>query len=373
MQSKVLVIDDDDVNHDIVSSMLGQHYDITSALGGKQGLELLSQGEFDAILLDVVMPEVNGYEVCEQLRNLLNCRTPVLFVSAKSSTEDILQGFRAGGDDYITKPFDADELKFRIDRLMSLKDEIASLKESCQNAEEVTLTAITSCSELGVALEFIEKSYQCKTMTALANEVISSSKQLGLEVSTQIGILNSFKNYSSSELVNPLENELLTRARNSKTVINIDKRSFFNSERCSLLVKNMPCDDSEKYGRFNDILALIVRGADARLSSLETNIKMMQQRNKGIKELSEIAQKDLSNIEQTHKAYTQSIQDLIEDLLFEIEEASLGFGLSQQQEAELLSLLSKSRERVLEVNEHTEDMSAVFGDFFYKLDTLVED
>ena len=68
MQSKVLVIDDDDVNHDIVNSMLGQHYDIKSALGGKKGLELLSQGEFDAILLDVVMPEVSGYEVCEQLR-----------------------------------------------------------------------------------------------------------------------------------------------------------------------------------------------------------------------------------------------------------------------------------------------------------------
>jgi CheY-like chemotaxis protein len=49
MQSKVLVIDDDDVNHDIVNSMLGLHYDITSALGGKQGLELLSQAEYDAV------------------------------------------------------------------------------------------------------------------------------------------------------------------------------------------------------------------------------------------------------------------------------------------------------------------------------------
>jgi hypothetical protein len=226
---------------------------------------------------------------------------------------------------------------------------------------------------LGVALEFIEKSYLCKTITTLADEVISSAKQLGLEVSTQVGILNSFKNYSSSELVNPLENELLTRARSSKTVINIDKRSFFNSERCSLLVKNMPCDDSEKYGRFNDILALIVRGADARLSSLETNIKMMQHRKKGIKELSEIAPKDLSNIEETLKAYTQSIQDLIEDLLYDVEEASIGFGLNQQQESELIALLSKARERVLEFNERTEDMSAIFCDFFYKLDTLVED
>ncbi|ALO41187.1 response regulator [Pseudoalteromonas phenolica] len=373
MQSSVLVIDDDDVNHDIIVSMLGQHYRIISVHSGQQGLELLEKEKFDAVLLDVVMPELNGYEVCEQLRAQQNSHTPVLFVSAKNSTEDILQGFRAGGDDYITKPFDADELKFRIDRLMTLKDEIASLKESCLNAEEVTLTAITSCNELGVALEFIEKSYQCKTMASLANELIVSSKQLGLDVSTQIGILDNFKNYSSSEIVNPLEAELLTRARNSKTVINIDKRSFFNSERCSLLVKNMPCEDLEKYGRFNDILALIVRGADARLSSLETNIKVMQNRNRGIKELSEIAQKDLTNIEHTHKAYTQSIQDFIEDLLFEIEEASAGFGLSQQQESDLQALLSKSRERLLEVNEHTEDMSAVFSDFFYKLDTLVED
>jgi len=373
MLSKVLIVDDDEVNHEIVNSMLGEHYDLSSAFSAQQGLDKLSQNEFDAILLDVVMPEMDGYELCEMLRNHLNCHTPVLFVSAKNTTDDILQGFRAGGDDYITKPFDADELKFRIDRLMSLQDEIASLKESCQNAEDVTLTAITSCSELGVALEFIEKSYECKSMANLASEIINSSKQLGLEVSTQIGILESYNNFSGLGLVNPLEAELLSRARQTKTVINIDKRSFFNSERCSLLVKNMPCEDEEKYGRYNDILALIVRGANARLSSLETNIKMMKQRNRGIKELSAIAQKDLANIEKIHKAYTKSIEELIEDLLFEVEDASLGFGLSQKQEEQLLLLLSQSRERVQEVNEHTEDMSVVFGDFFYKLDTLVED
>ena len=61
MLSKVLIVDDDEVNHEILNSMLGEHYDLSSAFSAQQGLDKLSQNEFDAILLDVVMPEMDGF------------------------------------------------------------------------------------------------------------------------------------------------------------------------------------------------------------------------------------------------------------------------------------------------------------------------
>ncbi|MCG7549321.1 response regulator [Pseudoalteromonas sp. Of7M-16] len=373
MSYSILLVDDDEVNHDIAKTMLGESHDYFSAHNGEEALTLFHERKYDAILLDVVMPGMNGYEVCKAIRsNPSNCDTPVLFVSSKDCIEDKLEGFKAGGDDYITKPFDAAELSFRIDRLVKFSSEIDTLKVNCEAAEEVTLTAITSCSELGLCLEFIENSYQCNTLADLSNAVLSVCRNLDLNASVQLGLLGEFRDFCNFGVINPLESELLKKGRESKTVINIEKRSFFNSAYCSLLIKNMPIDDDEKYGRFNDILALVVRGADARLKSLETNIQAIQAKNKGLRELSQVASKDLEDIELIFKNYNQSCQELVETLIFDVEDSIISFGMSETQEQTLRETLDGAKEDLQKIQEHSEDMSATFNDFFIKLDKLID-
>ncbi|MCF2859969.1 response regulator [Pseudoalteromonas sp. SMS1] len=373
MSYTVLLVDDDDVNHDIAKTMLGDAHEYFSALNGDEALTLFDERKYDAVLLDVVMPGMNGYEVCKAIRRRAeHSDTPVLFVSSKDCIEDKLEGFKAGGDDYITKPFDAEELSFRIERLVKYSSEIDTLKVNCETAEEVTMTAITSCSELGQCLEFIEKSYQCNTLSDLSSAILETCSNLDLNASVQIGLLGEFRDYCNFGAINPLESELLKKGRESKTVINIEKRSFFNSCYCSLLVKNMPIEDEEKYGRFNDILALIVRGADARLRSLQTNILAIQAKNKGLRELSQVASKDLEDIEQVFKSYSHSCQELVERLIFDVEESIVEFGLTNAQEQQIRDTLDGAKDDLQQVQEHSEDMSATFNDFFIKLDKLID-
>jgi CheY-like chemotaxis protein len=114
--SKVLVVDDDLVcNRVMVSSLKRTNLEPVSVQDPKEGLRLLQNNRFDAILLDVNMPEMTGFELCEQLRRLSHCKTtPVIFVTAYSNFQNRTQGVLSGGDDFITKPVSPLELALKV-------------------------------------------------------------------------------------------------------------------------------------------------------------------------------------------------------------------------------------------------------------------
>ncbi len=112
----ILVIDDDDLVLRTVQRALklyGHH--VMVARGGAEGMQLARRHRPDLIVLDVVMPGLNGYQVCRQIRQdpMLE-DLPILFLTAKGKVEDRIEGFKAGGDDYLAKPFDMQELRLRM-------------------------------------------------------------------------------------------------------------------------------------------------------------------------------------------------------------------------------------------------------------------
>ena len=112
---KVMLIDDDPGIHESLRDLVEEEgYEFCGALSGKEGLRLLDQERPDLLLLDVMMPGMNGFDVCRQMRDE-GRRIPVIFLTAKNDIVDKSTGFKSGADDYVTKPFIADELLLRID------------------------------------------------------------------------------------------------------------------------------------------------------------------------------------------------------------------------------------------------------------------
>lgn len=112
---KVMLIDDDAGIHDSLKAVVEEAgYAFCGALSGKEGLTALDEERPDLLLLDVMMPGMNGFDVCRQMRDE-GRRIPVIFLTAKNDIVDKSTGFRAGADDYVTKPFIADELLLRIE------------------------------------------------------------------------------------------------------------------------------------------------------------------------------------------------------------------------------------------------------------------
>jgi two-component system OmpR family response regulator len=117
-QAKLLVVDDEPDIVELLSASLKYHgYEVATANSGRQAMEEARRFRPDMILLDVMMPELDGFDVLRRLRGE-GTRTPVLFLTARDATEDKIKGLTLGGDDYVTKPFSLSEILARIQAVL---------------------------------------------------------------------------------------------------------------------------------------------------------------------------------------------------------------------------------------------------------------
>ncbi|MCD4806903.1 MAG: response regulator [Methanococcoides sp.] len=120
---RILVVDDDRKNVELMEAYLSPDYEMIPAYRGKEALEILEKEEIDLVLLDVMMPDMKGYEVCVKLKENENTQfIPIIIVSALSRRKDRIQGLEAGADEFLTKPIDQIELKTRVKSLLRLKE-----------------------------------------------------------------------------------------------------------------------------------------------------------------------------------------------------------------------------------------------------------
>lgn len=130
---QLLIIEDDKELSETIKETTEHMFSIKQAYDGEEGLFLAEQNIFDVIILDIMLPHMNGYEVLENLRKQ-NISTPVIILTAKDGIDDKIQGFKVGADDYIVKPFHREELLLRLEAVVrrtkgQLEDHVISFKE----------------------------------------------------------------------------------------------------------------------------------------------------------------------------------------------------------------------------------------------------
>jgi len=137
-EMKILIVDDNMKNIQVIGNILVEEsYDFAYATSGQQALEYLDQGDFDLVLLDIMMPEMDGMEVCRQIRSRDRfSKLPIIFVTAKNELEDVVEGFHVGAQDYVMKPFQRAELLARVTTHLKLKMQQDKLNELNENLEE---------------------------------------------------------------------------------------------------------------------------------------------------------------------------------------------------------------------------------------------
>ncbi len=124
----ILIVDDTVTNLDILSELLSD-YDVIEATNGKDALDIVEEDDIDLILLDIMMPEMDGFEVCKKLKeNVETKNIPIIFITAKTDETSIVQAYDIGGADYVTKPFLPKELLSRVKKELHIQDMMAELK-----------------------------------------------------------------------------------------------------------------------------------------------------------------------------------------------------------------------------------------------------
>ncbi|MCW3031979.1 MAG: two-component system, OmpR family, response regulator MprA [Solirubrobacteraceae bacterium] len=138
-QARILVVDDEPAVQSALSRALTmERYDVSQAADGQEALECLGAGPFEAVILDIAMPRVDGLEVCRRLREGGD-RTPVLMLTARGEVDDRVAGLDAGADDYLVKPFALRELLARVRALLRRAEEEEAGSEDALSFEDIRL------------------------------------------------------------------------------------------------------------------------------------------------------------------------------------------------------------------------------------------
>ena len=128
---KILIVDDNPKNVQLLAKLLSDNnYIVETAMSGEEALYWIGESDFDLVLLDIMMPEMDGFEVCDKIKaNEKYCDLPVIFLTAKTDVESLTIAFSKGGYDYLTKPFNTEELLARVRTHIDLKRAKEQLKE----------------------------------------------------------------------------------------------------------------------------------------------------------------------------------------------------------------------------------------------------
>jgi two-component system, OmpR family, response regulator CiaR len=140
---KLLIIEDDKYLSETIKETTQEMFNVEQAFDGEEGLYLAEQNIFDCIILDIMLPGMNGYEVLHHLREQ-HITTPVVMLTAKDGIDDKIQGFKVGADDYLVKPFHREELLLRLEAIVrrtggELKENVLSFKDLKMNLKTRTV------------------------------------------------------------------------------------------------------------------------------------------------------------------------------------------------------------------------------------------
>jgi putative two-component system response regulator len=140
-KARVLIVDDEESNRKLLTRLLGREYDVVTLQDGEEALALLERVDVDVVLLDVRLPGLDGFEVCSRLKVMPRTRlVPVVLVTGLDAREHRLRGIHVGADDFLTKPFDAEELHARLASLVRLKAHTDDLESAEAILKSLALT-----------------------------------------------------------------------------------------------------------------------------------------------------------------------------------------------------------------------------------------
>lgn len=193
---KLLVIDDSDQIRWFLKHVFNKEYQILEARNGQDGINVALKEEPDLILCDVMMPVKDGYETCREIKNDPKmAQTPVVMLTAKVESEDVITGIEAGADDYITKPFDVEILRSKINSLMKKRDDMKRYFSNSSAASHNEENTLSTNPFMDAVVKNIEKHLDDSTFEA---KVLADS--LNMSLPTLYRIIKQYSDLSILEL-----------------------------------------------------------------------------------------------------------------------------------------------------------------------------
>jgi len=371
MSKLVLAIDDDKFIRSLIQQTLHDYCEVTVAENGEQGIRAAIKKSPDIILLDVEMPGMTGYEVCQMLkRDSSTNDIPVMFISGRGALSDRIRGYNSGADDYIVKPFEKDELLARIEVLYQYRQRSISLKEHIAHAESTAEMALTDFSDMGRVMRYVGQTYNAHSLARLSDYFFEFFAPLELNVVLVFWYKEGNEFFSNHDAVCPLEEELLNKCRDGERFIDFGARTIINYPKVSLLIKNMPLADAATYGRFKDLFPHLLEATNAKVMSMEINEMIFDQANE-ITDTFNLVDTTLRNQIEDIYAHGQTSVEMVESLYNNFINVIPTLDLEDEQEEFVLNSVEHTVKELQQHLQLTQQMRSSFNDVIVYMEHIM--
>lgn len=260
-EGRLLVVDDDETTRLLLQKLLLPNFDVILVSSGEEAIASLAKISPDLVLLDIGMPEMDGYETCRRLREKTS--TPVIFVTAHYTLAEQLHAYDSGGDDIVQKPIDIEILIRKIRILIRHKVENEQLLQEKDSMQKMAMNFLSTVGESGVLLNFMRNSFRCNSHDCLANQLIEATKSYGLDCHVHVRHASGVTQLAQNGPPTPLQQSIMEQARGLGRIFQFSNRMVVNYDRVSILATDLPVHDEEKLGRIRDHLSILTESAEA--------------------------------------------------------------------------------------------------------------
>lgn len=344
----VLIVDDDEYIRAVSQAMLQPAYRVLLASNGVEALESVHRERPDLILLDIVMPVLNGFETCQQLKAGEFADIPVIFVSALDGPEDKLRGYAAGADDYLPKSSDPQEMLARIERHLRQARTHKTQSLAADEARNTAMTAMTSMGELGVLLQAMRRLVGCGNLDAIAGGIVDSCAEYGLAAAVRLSLPHAKAFRASDGHVTKMLMSAIEQVATMERIVEFNTCLGINYQHVTLIIRNMPAD-AERRGRYRDHLASLVEAANERVEAID--------RDQIIDHSAAEVLATLTDIDEEQRQIRGSSNFALEEMLLEFDRACASLLLTEGQEHDLMQLMQRNVNKlrqVLSVKSHAQ-------------------
>ena len=337
----VLYFEDDQSLSDIVMDYLSDEgYQVTHFNqypdAGIQAIQDRMIHPPEIVLMDIGMPGLDGYQICKKLKqDYLEPMVPILFISGKVSEQNILDAYDAGADDYLTKPLRIKQLGIKLQQYAEARQKRIIQQNQMSGAQKMAFEAMTTSAELGEILRFHEESYLTSNLDELASLILKSVAKFSLKASISF-FTHKTTFYRDDGQHKPLEEKTLLAFKDQQRVFSWKNRTFFNYKYFSVLIRNMPIDDQDRYGILKDQLCLLFNGVDARVKAL-TMERSNELKAQTMKAAADTIANMVMEIEQDNVELSQEFEQIILKMETEISSDFIQFNLLEHEEQRITS------------------------------------
>lgn len=354
-QAFILCVDDEPINITIMEELLAEQYQVECVGSGQACLDVIEQRRPDLVLLDVNMPDMDGLETCESLRN--NPATsdiPVVFVSALATETELMAGYQAGGDDYITKPFSEDILQRKIEIVLEAESRKHQLLKMTDSAVQALKRNQGSMSELDMVVNFLHDCFKQADFAGLSKVVFNCLGRLQLD-SCMVFIVEPEPLYWFSDSIDrPMERQILLNLNSQDRIVRFGTRMAINCSKATILVRNMP-DEVDIMTRLTEHLTVIIEGLDAKINCMQVEEDLSRHR-RALDESIVHAKSHLDEINSAEKKQRIRADRICSKLFSDIEQLTQKKGLDAAQNKALQQIVKRFEDQTEKLNDERQLM-----------------